>query len=110
MEIGKKAVRISSMLRQISPEVRDLPRAPSIAASLEHPAVPRTAGAPSDVDSALDKIHKDRPHELTSSEVFALEAIVMPQNRPVAFIRDIGGAPSYDDLGAPWTGLNATAL
>src|SRR5262245_24978573 len=110
MDVGKKGIRISSMLRQISPDVRDLPRTPSAAATLEYPASMRSTAAPSDVDSALDKVHKDRAHELTGAEVFALEAIVMPQNRPVAFIRDISGVPSYDDIGVPWTGLNAAPL
>ena len=37
-------------------------------------------------------------------ELFALEAIVMPQNRPVVFVR----GQSYDNVEHPWEGLNGT--
>jgi endonuclease G len=117
MAPDNKANRIAQMLREFSPEVRDLPRAPSDAAApVAHLEFMRPAAAPAnvDVDSALDKVAKNRPHELTNSEVFALEAIVMPQNRPVVFVRNTGtgesARPSYDDLDKPWTSLNAPAM
>ena len=35
--------------------------------------------------------------------MFGLEAIVMKENRPVVFVR----GNSYDDVGDPWSSLNA---
>ena len=35
--------------------------------------------------------------------MFGLEAIVMKENRPVVFVR----GNSYDDVGNPWSSLNA---
>lgn len=109
MDLGSKSVRISQMLRQISPDVRDIPRVShDTRPSVEHLEFTQTAPSNADVDSALDKVAKERPHELTRSEVFALEAIVMPQNRPVVFVLGSGGGtPTYGDIGAPWTALNS---
>ena len=42
------------------------------------PVVDRGANA----ESGLNKLAQNRPQDLTGAEVFALEAIVMPQNRP----------------------------
>jgi endonuclease G, mitochondrial len=54
------------------------------------------------VRSGLQKLAENRQAELTTSEIFGLEAIVLPQNRPVTFVR--GG--TYDELGEPWGDLN----
>ena len=52
--------------------------------------------------SGLQKLAEDRFQEITPSEMFGLEAIVLPRNRPVAFVR----GQSYDDLDDPWVSLN----
>jgi hypothetical protein len=38
-------------------------------------------------ESGLQKLAVDRVQEITPSEMFGLEAIVLPRNRPVAFVR-----------------------
>jgi endonuclease G len=53
-------------------------------------------------ESGLQKLAEDRVHDITPSEMFGLEAIVLPRNRPVAFVR----GNSYDDLDGPWVSLN----
>ena len=53
------------------------------------------------VRSGLQKVAEGRHAELTTNEIFGLEAMLLPQNRPVTFIR--GG--SYDGLGDPWRRL-----
>jgi S1-C subfamily serine protease len=54
------------------------------------------------LESGLQKLAEDRFQEITPSEIFGLEAIVLPRNRPVAFVR----GESYDDLEEPWVNLN----
>ena len=49
------------------------------------------------VESGLQKLAEDRSQEITPSEMFGLEAIVLPRNRPVVFVR----GESYDDLEEP---------
>jgi endonuclease G len=99
------------MLKQVSAnnDVRELARAE--APPLERPPAfdMQTPSQPdaTSVDSALDKVSKDKVHELTRPEMFALEAIIMPQNRPVVFVRSAGEVATYDDIGAPWGALNA---
>src|SRR5262249_24272368 len=58
------------------------------------------------VDSGRAKMAEGREHELDAVEVNALEAIVMPSNRPVVFVRGV----SYDDLEVPWVSLNEPNL
>ena len=54
------------------------------------------------VQSGLEKLAGNRHQDITPNEMFGLEAIVMKENRPVVFVR----GNSYDDVGAPWSGLN----
>ena len=53
-------------------------------------------------ESGLQKLAEDRVQEITPSEMFGLEAIVLPRNRPVVFVR----GDSYDDFDGPWVSLN----
>ena len=53
-------------------------------------------------ESGLQKLAEDRAQEITPNEMFGLEAIVLPKNRPVAFVR----GELYDDLDHPWVSLN----
>jgi hypothetical protein len=48
----------------------------------------------------------NRDRDVTRHELFGLEAIVMKENRPVLFVR----GHSYDDVGAPWSDLNAAEV
>ena len=71
----------------------------------EPAALERLGGEPEHLEAiefGLQKLAEDRHHEITSNEMFGLEAIVMRQNRPVVFVR----GNSYDDLGEPWSSLN----
>ena len=58
------------------------------------------------VQSGLEKLADNRHQDITPNEMFGLEAIVMKENRPVVFVR----GNSYDDVGNPWSGLNAAEV
>jgi endonuclease G, mitochondrial len=109
MDKLEKASRLSKLLTQIAP-----------GNSIESIPVPRADGGgglesldrrgPRDDDvsaqSGLQKLADGRHSEITDGEIFGLEAIIMPQNRPVVFVRD----GSYDPLGEPWLALNDAAV
>jgi endonuclease G len=105
MDKLEKAARLKSMLLQIAPReaIESIPR-PSLSSELQaglesFEAVPDPTTT---VDSGLRKMADDREHEITATELYALEAIVMPTNRPVVFVR----GKSYDTVEGPWTFLN----
>ena len=71
----------------------------------------KSTGAPGDpsdelIKSGLERLADDRPHDLTPSDLFNLEAIVLRNNRPVVFVR----GDSYDDLCDPWASLNTPEI
>jgi hypothetical protein len=103
MDQAERISRLASMLRQIAPEdtLESLPRPQAAASVLES-----TAEHEETADVALRKLEQGRHHEITPPEMFVLEAIVMPQNRPVVFIRD----GVYEDVGAPWEHLNGAEV
>jgi endonuclease G, mitochondrial len=109
MDKLEKASRLSKLLAQISPdnsiESIPMPREGSSGGleSLDRRA-PRDEDA--NAQSGLQKLGEGRHSEITDGEIFGLEAIVMPQNRPVVFVR--GG--SYDPLAEPWLALNGAAV
>jgi endonuclease G len=45
---------------------------------------------------------EDRHEQITPSEMFGLEAIILPRNRPAVFVR----GDSYDNLDDPWLSFN----
>ena len=59
---------------------------------------------PTPAETGLQKVKEGRHRELTDEEMNGLEAIVLPQNRPVVFVR----GDSYDDVEHPWEKLNPT--
>ncbi|MGY4617623.1 hypothetical protein ACVWZ4_002850 [Bradyrhizobium sp. USDA 4472] len=99
MEKVEKAKRLRDLLKQISPDARleTIGRHPSEEVVLE--GMPPGGGAP---DDGLQKLAEGRFEDVTDSEMFNLEAIIMPENRPVVFVKQ----GSYDQLGYPWTDLN----
>lgn len=104
MDMTEKAILLKSMLSQISPEgaIESLSRPKSgsgLSTRLEGQCMPEQEES---VDSALRKMAENRTHEVTPSELNVLEAIVMPTQRPVVFIR----GNSYENVEAPWTALN----
>ena len=56
----------------------------------------------SPAENGLKKVAEGRQQELTDEEMNGLEAIVLPQNRPVVFVR----GDFYDDVEHPWEKLN----
>ena len=103
MEKAEKFVRLKRLLTQIAPgnsiEAVSRPDAEAIDREGFESLGPGNVAA---AESGLQKLAEDRVQEITPSEMFGLEAIVLPRNRPVAFVR----GESYDDLDGPWVSLN----
>jgi len=106
MDRLEKIARLKSMLTRIAPEE-----------NIESLSKPRPTGEEQvrlegfvgieeldrgAADTGLQKLLEGRDNDLTSGELKYLEAIVLPENRPVVLIRN--GA--YEDIGSPWTHLN----
>lgn len=101
MEKVEKAKRLRDLLKQISPDERletIARRHPAEEVVLE--GMPAGVGTP---DDGLQKLAEGRFEDVTDSEMLNLEAIIMPENRPVVFVMK----GSYDQLGYPWTDLNS---
>ena len=98
-----KFARLKKMLTQIAPgnALEALPR-PSDEAIERGGFESLGPGNAAAVELGLQKLAEDRSQEITPSEIFGLEAIVLPRNRPVAFVR----GELYDDLEEPWVSLN----
>jgi endonuclease G, mitochondrial len=98
-----KFAQLKRMLTQIAPgnalEALPRPGAEAIERGGFESLGPSNAAT---IESGLQKLAEDRSQEVTPSEIFGLEAIVLPRNRPVAFVR----GESYDDLEEPWVNLN----
>src|SRR6478736_2671656 len=103
MEKTEKSARLKRLLTQIAPgnsiEAVSRPDAKAIDRDGFESLGPDHVGA---AESGLQKLAEDRVQEITPSEMFGLEAIVLPRNRPVAFVR----GNSYDNLDGPWVSLN----
>lgn len=108
MDTLERARRLKAMLLQIAPRGNiesitrpTLDEGPSgIFEALESVHKASDLGV---IDSAMQKMAEDREDKATNQELGALEAIVMPRNRPVVFVR----GTSYDDVEDPWSTLNA---
>ena len=98
-----RALRLKAMLAQIAPDntIESVPRPTRGEGGLES-----VDATPEPAEIGLLKLAQDRAHELTDDELFGLEAIIMPQNRPVVFVR----GNSYDDVDDPWLTLNVPAM
>ena len=104
MEKAEKFVRLKRLLTQIAPG-----NAIEAVSRLGAEAIDRGEGFESlgpgnaaAAESGLQKLAEDRVQEITPSEMFGLEAIVLPRNRPVVFVR----GELYDDFDGPWVSLN----
>jgi len=102
----ERARRLRSMLAQIAPKkgIQEMQMEGVETPFAELPGVESAADARPVVESGLRKLAQDRTEEVTSNELYTLEAIVLRQNRPVVFVR---GA-SYDNVDQPWLSLNTT--
>jgi endonuclease G len=103
MEKAEKFVRLKRLLTQIAPgnSIEAVSR-PDTEAIDREGFESLGSGNVAAAETGLQKLAEDRVEEITPSEMLGLEAIVLPRNRPVAFIR----GDSYDDLDGPWVSLN----
>jgi endonuclease G, mitochondrial len=104
MDKLEKAKRLKGMLSQIAGRqgLESIASASARASGgLESISPERT-----NVQSGLEKLADNRHQDITPNEMFGLEAIVMKENRPVVFVR----GNSYDDVGNPWSSLNAAEV
>ena len=101
MEKTEKFARLKRLLTQIAPgnAIEEVSRPGAETIEGYESLGPGNASA---AESGLQKLAEDRVQEITPSEMLGLEAIVLPRNRPVAFVR----GQSYDDLEDPWVSLN----
>ena len=105
MDRTERAARLNNMLRQIAPK-----------GALESLEIPSSIGQASPLEvfrteahvygSAVDKLSGNAPGALSDAELYHLEAIVLPLNRPAVFVK----GTSYDDLPAAWSYLNTADL
>jgi endonuclease G len=100
MDKLEKAKRLKDMLSQIAGRqgLESIARASGKASGGLESVSPESTN----VQSGLEKLADNRHRDITPSEMFGLEAIVMKENRPVVFVR----GNSYDDVGNPWSSLN----
>ena len=102
MEKQERAELLKRMLFQIAPgdniENVTTPRRDEGLESVDR--------GPSPAETGLQKVKEGRHQELTDEEMNGLEAIVLPQNRPVVLVR----GDSYDDVDHPWEKLNPVAV
>jgi endonuclease G len=94
--------RLQAMLKQVAPNnsLEEI-RLPAAASALES-----TSDSERIVQSGIQKLIDNRPHEMTEPEQSVLEAIIMPKYRPVVFVR----GDSYDDVPEPWLSLNSAKV
>jgi endonuclease G len=105
----ERAARLKKMLAQIAPgnslELLPVPKVPPTPSGGLESLAP-TFDPNAALQAGLEKLAQDRHADITSGEMFGLEAIVMRENRPVAFVRK----GTYDDLVDPWRKLNDAAV
>src|SRR5271166_1901402 len=104
MDQSEKIRRLKSLLRQVAPgnDIESIAaKHEQASAGLEGMEAPEQAH----VRTALEKLMSNQ-EDLSPSEIDGLEAIVMPQERPVVFVHQDG----FDALTAPWTHLNTGPL
>ena len=99
MERSEKLRRIKRLLHSFTSEGSGLE-------SLRPSTGEETLEAADPSTTALHKLDQDEDDKLEEYEVDALEAIILPGQRPVAFV--VGGV--HEDLTDPWTHLNTQAV
>jgi DNA/RNA endonuclease G (NUC1)/V8-like Glu-specific endopeptidase len=107
MDQTERVKRLKAMLYQISPGGRiEETAGPAIQKAQAFAFEAMESTPPPPVERAIDKVMNNREQELDATEMFALEAIVMPQNRPVVLVQ----GTSYETLDGPWVGLNSESV
>jgi endonuclease G, mitochondrial len=104
MDKTQRAERLKKMLIQIAPRnaIEAVSRPGAEGAGYESLGGENVAAA----ESGFQKLTEDRFQEIAPNEMLGLEAIILPRNRPVTFVR----GQSYDNLDDPWKGLNGNAV
>lgn len=109
MDATEKLSRLKSMLAQVAPggnlEAITKPRQ----RQMDHQPLEGLEGIFDSGDafeSGRLKLLEGREAEVSAQEMYTLEAIVMPKERPVVFVRD----GVYDDIEEPWQHLNSTSV
>lgn len=102
MDSLERKKRLLAMLKQVAPnnalEEISRPQPSALeAVSADHATI----------DSALEKLADNRPEQISDREQYVLEAIVLPKNRPVVFVRNDS---IYDDIPEPWERLNTAPV
>src|SRR5262249_6922654 len=98
----ERAELLRKMLVQIAPG----DNVEGVARPMRDEGLESVDSGPTPAETGLQKVAAGRQQELTDEEMFGLEAIVMPQNRPVVFVRK----DSYDDVDSPWEKLNPAGV
>ena len=98
MERRERAELLKKMLLQVAPG----DNIESVARPLHDGGLESRETSSSPAENGLRKMAEGRQHELTDEEMEGLEAIVLPQNRPVVFVK----GDFYDDVEHPWEKLN----
>ncbi len=109
MKDAEKILRLKDMLKKVAPEpgnLESIPRRSSSPSDLESAAGGAATATATAEATALDKLRLGRESELDERERFVLEAIILPDRRPVVLIQE----GVYGELGDPWTALNAPAI
>lgn len=99
MDRREKGRRLKSMLEQVAEEgaLESLVREPVLTSDgFEAASARATDQALEDSMRAVLKV--EREEELSDSELFALEAIILPRERPVVFVQN----DSFGTLPSPW--------
>jgi endonuclease G len=102
MERQEKAELLKNMLFRIAPG----DNIENVTAPRRDERLESVDTRPTPAETGLQKVREGRHRELTDEEMNGLEAIVLPQNRPVVFVR----CDSYDDVDRPWEKLNPAAV
>ncbi len=107
---SERVVRLKAMLAQTAPSgtIESVMEQRSLTAGPSFEGARRGAAAETEtqIRSGLEKLAQGREDLVTPHELNRLEAIVMPENRPVVFIREAG----YDPLVGIWEHLNHAAV
>ena len=109
MDKAARASRLRGMLEQVAPggDIR------AVAVPDKAGTTPANSGglenfviAPEETSSSIEKLSRQAFDDLSDSELFHLEAIVLPENRPAAFVH----GDTYDNLPGYWQSLNGDLI
>jgi DNA/RNA endonuclease G (NUC1) len=98
MKRQERTELLKNMLFQIAPD----DNVEHVARPVREEGLESLEAGPTPAESGVQKLAEGRHQELTNAEMDALEAIILPQNRPVVFVR----GDSYDNVDNPWEKLN----